>query len=142
MNLLIILLALIWAVVAADQDIEPVDPWVRKLKKKGMLCIDFGVVEVTVMVDGDNNDGLFKYFKHQGAQKGPCKDPPGHIPRVGDKDYCKKLNKEFYELRASGYADSWLKKRKWKSGTCKSNSKSTSLSIILDTFLMRCINII
>ena len=103
MNLLIIYLALIWAVVAADQDIEPIDPWVRrKLKKKGMLCIDFGVIEVTVVVDGDNNDGRFKYFKHQGAQKGPCKDPQGQIPRVGDKDYCIKLNKEFYELRAPG----------------------------------------
>ena len=39
-------------------------------------------------------------------------------------------------LEPLALCDNWLKKRKWKSGTCKSNnSKSTSLSIILDTFL-------
>ena len=88
-------MALLWAVAATDQDMEPIGR-ARQLKKKGMLCIDFGSVEVTVMVDGDSNDGRFKYFIHHGAKNCPCKDPPGPLPRVGDKDFCRKLNKELY----------------------------------------------
>ena len=84
--------------------------------RQGRLCVPSNDgYEVTVDVKGD-----YKWFLHHGAYHSKECTRPSFTKR-SDKIYrsfCRRINREYHQLRAPMSTSNWLQSECWKRGTC------------------------
>ena len=99
---------------------------VKKGVRQGRLCVPSNDgYEVTVDVKGE-----YKWLLHHGAYHAKECINPTRTNRSDKiyKTFCRRINREYHQLRAPMSTSNWLKTERWRRGTCnevysKSNEK-------------------